>query len=317
MACEGERFSVRVLAFSWRALITPLDRFLRTELSWSVSKVDDELTPIVQRIARRGQVSATFRVKFRLYSAHLRLASQAGAMNKQTILDPFFDASLGKGMFAPRLRTKYPSKRLQAVIKMFREAEARIRGEIVPEHFGEMLADLEDEPLREVDPNDANQLENTGQDAAGIKRKVSGGKRKRTSAGEGEENAGAQKKAPRRRKTQDSEVTADKDDSEATGGRSRASSNASARGKRGKPTRGGARGSRTERTRTTRSETTAQPMEGEDEPNVTGTQPVSSPLGDQGYDQLFLEIASDPVEPEEDHPTRPRPRQRKNVDGPI
>jgi DNA excision repair protein ERCC-5 len=31
-----------------------LRTYLADELSWSVSKVDDELTPIVQRIARRG-----------------------------------------------------------------------------------------------------------------------------------------------------------------------------------------------------------------------------------------------------------------------
>lgn len=65
-------------------------------------------------------------------------------MNKQTILDPFFDASLGSGQFAPRIRTKYPSKRLQAVIKQFREAEARVRGEAIPTGFGNMLADLEE-----------------------------------------------------------------------------------------------------------------------------------------------------------------------------
>jgi hypothetical protein len=238
-------------------------------------------------------------------------------MNKQTILDPFFDASLGKGMFAPRVRTKYPSKRLQAVIKMFREAEARIRGEVVPEHFGEMLADLEDEPLREVDLNDANQLNNTEQNETGTKRKVPATKRKRTSAGEDEEDGVVQKKAPRRRKTQDSENVADMDDGEATVSHSRASSNASTRGKRGKATRGGTRGSKTKRTRSNRSETTAQPVEADNQMNVTGVQPVSSPLGDQGYDQLFLEIASDPVEPEDDHPGRPKPRQRKNIDGPF
>lgn len=57
MACEGEAGRPRFLAFSERALTCQSYSFLRTELSWSVSKVDDELTPIVQRIARRGQVS--------------------------------------------------------------------------------------------------------------------------------------------------------------------------------------------------------------------------------------------------------------------
>lgn len=238
-------------------------------------------------------------------------------MNKQTILDPFFDASLGKGMFAPRLRTKYPSKRLQAVIKMFRAAEARIRGETVPEHFGEMLADLEDEPLREVDSNEVDALDKAGPETPAIKRKASGGKRKRTSAGEGEEETSAKKRAPRRRKTQESESPNDPNDNETSAGRSRASSSASVRGKRGKSTRGAKRGASTKRTRSTRSTTTAQPEDGENEPNVTGMQPVSSPLGDQGYDELFLEIASDPVEPEDEHPIRPKPRQRKDAGGPI
>lgn len=37
--------------------LSALRAFLHEELSWSISKVDDELTPIVQRIARRGKVS--------------------------------------------------------------------------------------------------------------------------------------------------------------------------------------------------------------------------------------------------------------------
>ena len=239
-------------------------------------------------------------------------------MNKQTILDPFFDASLGKGMFAPRLRTKYPSKRLQAVIKMFREAEARIRGENVPERFGEMLADLEDEPLREVDPNETNQqLGKTKPDSPAVKRKVSGGKRKRTSAGEGEENPTVPKKAPRRRKTQDSEAADNLNDEDVAVGRSRASSNASTRDKRGKSSRGRAKSGADKRTRSARSETVTNAADAETGRTLTGLQPVSSPLGDQGYDQLFLEIASDPVEPEDDHPMRPKPRQKKNAGGPF
>lgn len=106
-----------------------LRSFLQAELSWSISKIDDELTPIIQRIARRGQ---------------------AGSLNKQSLLDPFFDSTIGQGSYAPRIRTKYPSKRLQAVIKSFREAEAREAGKDVPKGFGEMLADLDEPELVSV-----------------------------------------------------------------------------------------------------------------------------------------------------------------------
>jgi hypothetical protein len=237
-------------------------------------------------------------------------------MNKQTILDPFFDASLGKGMFAPRLRTKYPSKRLQAVIKMFREAEARIRGDNVPEGFGEMLADLEDEPLREVDANEAIRPDEVQPNPTAAKAKSPAVKRKRGATIEGDENAAPSKKrAPRKRKTQDSEITGDRADSETPDTRSRASSDASTRGKRGKAARGGTRGTK-RRTQSTRSETIDQaaPAEGETEVpenNVTGMPPVSSPFTDQGYDQLFLEIASDPIGPDDIAPIRPRPKQRQ------
>lgn len=91
--------------------------FLHEELSWSISKVDDELTPIVQRISLRGK---------------------HGALNKQGTLDPFFDLSAGAGQYyAPRRRwdgggATNVSKRLMGVIKQFKEAEARInRGEDV------------------------------------------------------------------------------------------------------------------------------------------------------------------------------------------
>lgn len=91
--------------------------FLHEELSWSISKVDDELTPIVQRISLRGK---------------------HGALNKQGTLDPFFDLSAGAGQYyAPRRRPDggggtNVSKRLMGVIKQFKEAEARIsRGEDV------------------------------------------------------------------------------------------------------------------------------------------------------------------------------------------
>ncbi|RXK36908.1 hypothetical protein M231_05810 [Tremella mesenterica] len=90
--------------------LSSLRSFLHEELSWSISKVDDELTPIVQRIARRGK---------------------SGALNVQSTLDPFFDTSVISGNYAPRKRmTANVSKRLMGVIKQFKEAEARLSGEI-------------------------------------------------------------------------------------------------------------------------------------------------------------------------------------------
>lgn len=97
--------------------------FLHEELSWSISKVDDELTPIVQRIAQRGK----------------------GALSKQKTLLPFFDATAGVGHYAPRRRQVNVSKRLLNVIKEFREAEAKARGQ-EPEGWGEMMKAVEPAP---------------------------------------------------------------------------------------------------------------------------------------------------------------------------
>ena len=100
-----------------------INRFLHEELSWSISKVDDELTPIVQRIARRGK---------------------DGALNKQGTLDSFFDMSVVSGNYAPRRRTTANiSKRLMSVIKQFREAEATVRGEAGVE-WSTMMGDLDE-----------------------------------------------------------------------------------------------------------------------------------------------------------------------------
>ncbi|WWC62039.1 uncharacterized protein I303_104627 [Kwoniella dejecticola CBS 10117] len=106
--------------------LAALRTFLHEELSWSISKVDDELTPIVQRIARRGKL---------------------GALNKQATLLPFFDVQVVTGNYAPRRRTTANvSKRLMGVIKSFREAEAKLKGEKSDDiYWGEMMADLDEE----------------------------------------------------------------------------------------------------------------------------------------------------------------------------
>lgn len=103
--------------------------YLAEELSWSVTKVDNELLPIVQRIARRG---------------HGVLAGT----NRQGTLDGFFDASGGQlQVFAPKVRNSYPSKRLQAVVQKFRESVAKEEGG-VPTKM--MFADDSEEDVQEV-----------------------------------------------------------------------------------------------------------------------------------------------------------------------
>lgn len=98
-------------------------RYLHEELSWSITKVDDELTPIVQRIAQRGR----------------------GGIPRQGTLLPFFDHNAAAGAnFAPRRKTTANvSKRLLAVIKEYREAEARAQGQ-QPTGLGEMLSGVDE-----------------------------------------------------------------------------------------------------------------------------------------------------------------------------
>ncbi|CAK9782601.1 unnamed protein product [Cutaneotrichosporon oleaginosum] len=112
--------------------LSALRTYLHEELSWSISKVDDELTPIVQRIAARGR----------------------GAVPRQSTLLPYFDHSAAAGSLAPRRRTTANvSKRLLSVIKEFREAEARAAGQ-TPQGWGEMLAGVDEEDPKGVGKKD-------------------------------------------------------------------------------------------------------------------------------------------------------------------
>lgn len=154
--------------------LSALRAFLHEELSWSISKVDDELTPIVQRIARRGKV---------------------GALNKQATLDPFFDLSAGQGNFAPRRRTTANvSKRLMAVIKDFREAEARVVGGVDP-GWSEMMKDLDAE-----DPKGKGT-----------------GKRRKSESQTVEDGVPEKPKKPRRKKSDSAVTSTPKGDEEDTG----------------------------------------------------------------------------------------------------
>lgn len=132
-------------------------RFLHEELSWSISKVDDELTPIVQRIARRGK---------------------AGSLNKQSTLDPFFDLSAGAlANYAPRKRTTANvSKRLLSVIKQFREAEAKAAGLSAEDvEWGTMMQGLD-----EADPKGrTGRKREGGEDASEAGTDVTKGKKRK------------------------------------------------------------------------------------------------------------------------------------------
>jgi DNA excision repair protein ERCC-5 len=91
-----------------------LRRLLSGELGWSISKVDDEVLPIVHRIARRS-------------NGIFANTTQQGS------LDSFFDMSGGgTAVFAPKVRQANPSKRLQAVVQRFREIVAARAGEQAP-----------------------------------------------------------------------------------------------------------------------------------------------------------------------------------------
>jgi DNA excision repair protein ERCC-5 len=157
--------------------------FLQSELSWSISKADDELTPIVQRIARRGQL---------------------GSLTKQSRLDPFFDMSLGANAYIPRVRTKHPSKRLQSVIKAFRAAEARARGEEPPRGFGEMLADLNEQEKELVKVDEVD-----GEEVAPTRRRSSVKKRKSGEVQQDGEQQQPKRRAPTKRKSTANSTSSD------------------------------------------------------------------------------------------------------------
>lgn len=98
-------------------------------------------------------MSPLFRLsKFQVHESHIMRCGndkltprQVGALNVQTSLLPFFDPSPLSGSYAPRRRTTANvSKRLMAVIKQYREAEARVAG-IEVGGWGEMMQSLDEE----------------------------------------------------------------------------------------------------------------------------------------------------------------------------
>lgn len=86
-------------------------RFLRHELGWRQTKVDELLLPIIQKMNKRGQ---------------------AAALNRQNNLNEFLDISAGSGTHAPRRNRAYESKRLQQVISEFRKKNKQRSGSNTP-----------------------------------------------------------------------------------------------------------------------------------------------------------------------------------------
>ncbi|KZT53232.1 hypothetical protein CALCODRAFT_520157 [Calocera cornea HHB12733] len=98
--------------------------FLREELGWNASKVDETLLPIIRKVGQRGK---------------------AAQVNKQGTLSSYFDVSVGSGAYEPRKRQAYSSKRLQKVVSDFRKEQMRmeeVRRSMAPE------AEEEDAPKR-------------------------------------------------------------------------------------------------------------------------------------------------------------------------
>ncbi|KAG6821294.1 hypothetical protein H0H93_000154 [Arthromyces matolae] len=81
-----------------------LRAYFHQELGWSQAKVDETILPIIQKMNKRGQSSAT---------------------NRQGNLIEFLDVSGGSGTLAPKKRQVYTSKRLQNVVDDFRLKRVR------------------------------------------------------------------------------------------------------------------------------------------------------------------------------------------------
>lgn len=195
--------------------LSALRTFLHEELSWSISKVDDELTPIVQRVSLRGK---------------------HGALNKQGTLDPFFDLSAGAGHYAPRKRGMNVSKRLMGVIKQFKEAEARIsKGEDLD--AGAILAEEDDEEKvkgRGEEKGKVKGKRKADEEEAGDDGKESGSNRN--------SNSNSKKKKTSAQRSKRAGTASSVGDSVASSeGRSRSTST-SARGRAGSRSRGRGRG---------------------------------------------------------------------------
>lgn len=92
-------------AFAWG--IPDLDAlrdFLKDHLGWGNAKVDELMLPIIKRMTGRA----------------------AGSALNQSTISNFFDISGGTGRFAPMANKGYQSKRLQNVVKAWRQSQQQL-----------------------------------------------------------------------------------------------------------------------------------------------------------------------------------------------
>ncbi|KAF9267851.1 PIN domain-like protein [Marasmius fiardii PR-910] len=147
-----------------------LREFLREELGWDQSKVDDLLLPIIQKMNKR---------------------SQAAARNRQGNLNGFLDVSGDGGTIAPRKRQAYASKRLQAVVSDFRRKRRSVSSTPTPDNDN----DVEDEdgsesrpPTKKSKSSNSSSGRNTKGKTKNIKR-ASGSNRRRAPVVDEAENS--------------------------------------------------------------------------------------------------------------------------------
>lgn len=84
-----------------------LREYLHNNLGWGQTKTDELMLPIIRKMTGRAA---------------------GGAVNQSTISN-FFDVSGGTGRFAPMSNRGYQSKRLQAVVKAWRQSQQRLAKE--------------------------------------------------------------------------------------------------------------------------------------------------------------------------------------------
>lgn len=84
-----------------------LREFLHNNLGWGQTKTDELMLPIIRKMTGRA----------------------AGGAVNQSVISNFFDVSGGTGRFAPMSNKGYQSKRLQSVVKAWRQSQQRLAKE--------------------------------------------------------------------------------------------------------------------------------------------------------------------------------------------
>lgn len=104
-----------------------LREFLHSNLGWGQTKTDELMLPIIRKMTGRAA---------------------GGAVNQSTISN-FFDVSGGTGRFAPMSNKGYQSKRLQAVVKAWRQSQQRLAKEEGSDEDDDAMLDNSDDDLDE------------------------------------------------------------------------------------------------------------------------------------------------------------------------